>query len=87
MSKQRVISEASSVAAASDPIQEMHTERDSEADRRIGQVFRTMLIFTSLMVVCPIMTYFYSRTHIFEGVYLPLLILVSRNPDIRRDLS
>jgi hypothetical protein len=45
-------------------VEEMH----NNADRRIGEVFRTMLIFTTLMVLGPIGTYFYSRTHIFESI-------------------
>ena len=44
-------------------IDEMH----SESDRRVGQVFRTMLIFTSFMVIAPISTYFGSKKYIFES--------------------
>lgn len=46
-------------------VEEMH----SEADKRVGEVFRTMIIFTIIMVLGPILTYFYSRSY-FESKYL-----------------
>ncbi|RNA33392.1 vacuolar ATPase assembly integral membrane vma21 [Brachionus plicatilis] len=47
------------------PIEEMHTE----ADKRVGQVFRTMLFFTSMMVIAPISSYFASKKYIFEKYF------------------
>ena len=44
-------------------IQEMH----AESDKRVGQVFQTMLIFTVLMVLGPISTYFLSKVYVFES--------------------
>jgi len=38
-------------------------------DKRIGQVFSTMLIFTTLMVLAPISTYFLSKSYVFEGYF------------------
>lgn len=61
----RLISEPTATLGGT--VEEMHMERDAETERRIGQVFRTMLFFTTLMVLGPISTYFYSRTNIFEG--------------------
>ncbi|CAF0779821.1 unnamed protein product [Brachionus calyciflorus] len=46
-------------------IEEMH----SEADKRVGQVFRTMLFFTSLMVIAPISTYFGTKKYVFEKYF------------------
>lgn len=45
---------------------QVHTVEDlhSEADRRVGQVFQTMLIFTTMMVLGPISTYFLSKNYI-----------------------
>ena len=45
-------------------IEEMHTE----SDRRIGQVFRTMLLFTTMMVLAPISTYFLTKGYVFESI-------------------
>lgn len=50
------------------PIEEMHTE----ADKRVGQVFKTMLVFTSLMVIAPISSYFASKKYIFESKHFQL---------------
>lgn len=67
MSGKKIISEpAMSLGGSS--VEEMNNERDAETERRIGQVFRTMLFFTTLMVLGPILTYFYSRTYLFEGI-------------------
>jgi hypothetical protein len=35
--------------------------------RRVGEVFRTMLIFTGLMVLGPISAYFLSKSYVYEG--------------------
>ncbi len=63
----KLISEATAGGLGGQTIEEMHIERDAETDQRIGHVFRTMLFFTTLMVLGPIMTYFFSRTYVFEG--------------------
>ena len=44
-------------------VEEMH----EETDRRVGEVFRTMLIFTFFMVLAPISTYFMSKGYVFES--------------------
>lgn len=49
------------------PITTTIEEMQSEADRRVGEVFKTMLVFTSLMVICPISSYFLSKAYIFES--------------------
>lgn len=64
-SKQSLLTSEPSMAGKT--VEDMNMERDAETDRRIGQVFRTMLFFTLLMVLGPILTYFYSRTYVFEG--------------------
>lgn len=69
----RLISEPTATLGGT--VEEMNMERDAETERRIGQVFRTMLFFTTLMVLGPISTYFYSRTNIFEGNTLSLSLL------------
>lgn len=42
-------------------------ELTADSDKRIGQVFGTMLIFTAMMVIAPISTYFVSKSYLFEG--------------------
>jgi hypothetical protein len=42
-------------------------------DRRLGEVFRTMLFFTVLMVLAPISTYFFTKNYIFESKFYFLL--------------
>ena len=44
-------------------VEEMH----EDTDRRVGEVFRTMLIFTFFMVLAPISTYFMSKGYVFES--------------------
>ena len=48
-------------------IEEMH----EDTDRRVGEVFRTMLIFTVFMVLGPISTYFWTKGYVFEGNFNP----------------
>lgn len=48
-------------------VEEMHMARDADADKRVGEVFKTMLIFTGLMVLGPISTYFMSKNYIWES--------------------
>lgn len=43
-------------------------EMQQNEDRRVGEVFRTMLIFTALMVLGPISTYFLSKGYVYEGI-------------------
>lgn len=74
--QQQLISEASS-STSGQTVQEMNVERDSETEQRIGQVFRTMLFFTTLMVLGPILTYFYSRTYIFESNIYDIMLNLS----------
>lgn len=74
--QQQLISEASS-STSGQTVQEMNVERDSETEQRIGQVFRTMLFFTTLMVLGPILTYFYSRTYIFESILYEIKLNLS----------
>ena len=57
-------------------VQQMHEVRDAEDDKRIGQVFTTMLFFTVLMVLGPISTYFLTKNYIWESKR-NLLILLS----------
>ncbi len=45
-------------------------QMNEEADRRVGIVFRTMLLFTVAMVLGPISTYFLSKSYVFEGELL-----------------
>jgi hypothetical protein len=41
---------------------------NGEDDRRISEVFRTMLLFTTLMVVAPISTYFFTKNYLYESM-------------------
>ena len=52
-------------------VEEMH----EESDKRVGEVFRTMLIFTFFMVLAPISTYFWTKGYIFESKFLITLKL------------
>ena len=62
--KQPLIAKANeSTIGSGNLIEEMH----SESDRRVGQVFRTMLLFTVAMVLGPITTYFVTKSYVFEG--------------------
>ena len=45
------------------------SEMNSQVDKRIGAVFRTMLLFTTVMVLGPISSYFLSKTYIYEGYF------------------
>jgi hypothetical protein len=51
-------------------VQDLHEKNNAETDRRIGVVFRTMLIFTVCMVLGPISSYFLSKKYIWEGNYI-----------------
>ena len=42
-------------------------ELNADADRRVGEVFRTMLVFTVCMVLGPISTYFLTKAYVFES--------------------
>jgi len=44
-------------------VEEMH----EESDKRVGEVFRTMLIFTFFMILAPISTYFWTKGYVFES--------------------
>ncbi len=50
-------------------VQEMHME----TDRRVGEVFKTMLIFTFFMVLGPISTYFLTKNYIWESNFIQIL--------------
>ena len=50
-------------------IDEMHMANDAEANQRIGEVFKTMLAFTVMMVLGPISTYFLSKNYVWESMY------------------
>lgn len=50
-------------------------ERQSETDRRVGEVFQTMLIFTTFMVLAPISTYFMSKKYLFEGKWYTCFLI------------
>ncbi len=44
-------------------VQEMHME----TDRKVGEVFRTMILFTIVMVLGPISTYFLTKNYVWES--------------------
>ena len=48
-------------------VQDLHNASNAENDKRVGEVFRTMLGFTILMVLGPIGTYFYTKNYIWES--------------------
>jgi hypothetical protein len=50
-------------------VEEMH----EESDKRVGEVFRTMLIFTFFMILAPISTYFWTKGYVFESNCLFLI--------------
>ncbi len=51
------------------PPQQPIVELSAQADKRIGQVFRTMLLFTLAMVLGPISSYFLSKKYVFEDYF------------------
>ncbi len=51
-------------------------EMNNQSDRRVGEVFRTMLIFSVVMVLAPLSTYFYTKNYLFEGKLLLLVGLI-----------
>ncbi len=56
-------------------VEQMHQVYDAENDRQVGAVFRTMLLFTGLMVLGPISTYFLSKNYIWESECTPGIFL------------
>ena len=55
-------------------VEEMH----EDTDRRVGEVFRTMLIFTVFMVLAPISTYFWTKGYLFEGNLIRIPVITRR---------
>lgn len=51
-------------------VQDLHNASNAENDKRVGEVFRTMLGFTVLMVLGPIGTYFFTKNYIWESKLL-----------------
>jgi hypothetical protein len=41
---------------------------NKEAEAQIWPIFRKMLFFTILMVLCPISSYFISKSYVFNGI-------------------
>ena len=48
-------------------VQDLHNANNAESDKRVGEVFRTMLMFTGLMVLGPIGTYFFTKNYVWES--------------------